>query len=627
MRGYAGKFLEVNLSTGNIKETRFNEKILRQYLGGRGLATKILWDRLGKNWENVDPLGPENLLLMLTGPLTGYVPGARLCISGKSPQSNSVVGSTVGGEFSIELRCAGYDGIIFSGKAEKPVYLFIKDSDVELKPASHIWGKGSLETIRILVKEGRKELGSRFPRRGVWKEPQVVYIGPAGENRSRIAVVAAKWAHAAGYGGYGGVMGSKNLKAVVAKGTGPLPDIVDMEKVSELIDKILNINFRNIVFRRWGTGNLGHDVGSNFSSEPIRNWQEEWHNEESFGSYEFEKYWVKRYWADFGCPTTCLKLAVIKSGPLKGAITDNPDYENQAYLGPNLGIFKAEGNIYLTALIDELGLCGIQAGNALGFAGELYQRGVLTKDDLEGTELKWGDVKAFAALTRMIAERRGIGDILSEGTHRASLKISKLKDVDVSLYDVTEKGMAVGAHGIRSEKDYPGYESYPCSVQAGDHTSVAMFPLDHGNSEFRTMLYDTGVFCWFNFFEKEAQDLLWPFITAVTGWKITEKRWINTVGRRILHIQRALLLLGGPDLKWVPQKDDDVPSRWYTPLGAGPYKGKMVDRKRLDENRKEYFEAVGWDENGIPLSTELKRLRLYDVDKKLDEIRKNIKHL
>jgi aldehyde:ferredoxin oxidoreductase len=624
MRGYAGRFLDVDLSTRNIKETRFSDKILQQYLGGRGLATKILWDRLGNNWEQVDPLGSENLLLMLTGPLTGYVPGARLCVSGKSPQSNGVVGSTVGGEFSIELRCAGYDGIIFSGKAEKPVYLFIKDSDVELKPASHIWGKDSQETIKILVKENRKELERRFPRRGVWKEPQAVYIGPAGESRSRIAVVAAKWAHGAGYGGYGGVMGSKNLKAVVAKGTGPLPEVVDMNKVTAFIDKILDIDFRSTIFRRWGTGNIGHDAGSRTSSEPVRNWQEEWHNEESYGSYEFEKYWVKRYWADFGCPTTCLKLAVIKSGPFKGAITDNPDYENQAYLGPNLGIFKADENIYLTALADELGLCGIQVGNVLGFAGELYQRGILTKDDLEGIELKWGDVQAFATLIKIIAERKGIGDILAEGTHRAAIKISNLKGVDVSPYDVTEKGMAIGAHGIRSEEDFPGYESYACSVQAGDHTSVAKLPLNHGNSEFRLMLCDTGVFCWFNFSGKEAQDLLWPFIEAVTGWKITEEEWINTVGRRILHIQRTLLLLGGPDLKWTPKKDDDVPSRWYTPLSVGPYKGKAVNRRRFKEDRKDYYEAVGWDENGIPTSEDLKRLGLDDVDKSLEKIREAI---
>ena len=611
----------MDLSAGTIKETKFKDEILQQYLGGRGLAAKILWDRLARNWEQVDPLGPENLLLMLTGPLTGYVPGARLCVSGKSPQSNGVVGSTVGGELAVELKCAGYDGVIFAGKAEKPVYLFVKDSEVELKPATHIWGKGSQETIKTLVKEGRQELTSRYKRRGVWKEPQAIYIGPAGERCSRIAVVAAKWTHGAGYGGYGGVMGSKNLKAVVAKGTGPLPEVVDMEKIPGFINEILELNFKNGAFRRWGTGNLGFDVGNGSSSEPIRNWQEEWHNEESYGAYEFEKFWVKRYWADFGCPMTCLKLAVVKDGPLKGAITDNPDYESQAYLGPNLGIFSAEENIYLTALMDELGLCGIQAGNALGFAGELYQRGILTRRDLGGLELDWGDVQAFAALTRMIAERKGIGDVLAEGTHRAALKISRLKGVDVSTYDVTVKGVAVGAHGVRSGEDYPSLESYACSVQAGDHTSVAKLPLTHGNSELRTVLYDSGVFCLFNFFDEEAQDLLWPFIEAVTGWKMTEQEWIDTIGRRILHIQRALLLIGGPDLKWTPRKDDDVPKKWYNPLGAGQYKGKAVNRERLEEDRSEYYKAVGWDENGIPSSTELKRLGLEEVDRELEKIR------
>jgi len=141
MRGYAGKFLEVDLSTGNVKNVTFNENILRQFIGGRGLATKILWDRLGARWETIDPLGPENILLVLTGPLTGFFPGSRICISGKSPQSNGVVGSTIAGEFPIELKCAGYDGLIITGKAAKPSYLFIADSEIEINDASHVWGK------------------------------------------------------------------------------------------------------------------------------------------------------------------------------------------------------------------------------------------------------------------------------------------------------------------------------------------------------------------------------------------------------------------------------------------------------------------------------------------------------
>jgi len=623
MRGYAGKFLEVDLSTGSVKELRFGDEILRQYIGGRGLAVKILWDRLGGKWETVDPLGPENILLMLTGPLTGFAPGARLCVSGKSPQSNGVVGSTLATELAVDLKCAGYDGIIFTGESEKPVYLFIKDSDVQIKDASHIWGKDCKETLKILIREGREELESRYKGHGLWKDPSAVYIGPAGENKSRLAIVASKWAHAAGYGGYGAVMGSKKLKAVVVKGTGPLPEVYDMEKTMKVVDEILRINFKMTVFRRWGTGYLGYDVGAKLSSEPVRNWQEEWHDEKSFGVDQFERVWVKPYWGDFGCPVTCLKLAVIKSGPLKGAITDNPDYENQAYLGTNLGIFTPEENVYMTSLIDDLGLCGIQTGNVLGFAGELYQRGILTKDDLDGLELNWGNMEAFASLARMIAERRGIGDVLAEGTYRAALKISEMKGVDVLKYAVISKGIGIGAHGVRSGEDYPGYESYACSVQGGDHTSTARLPIDHDNSELRMILYDSGVLCWFNFFDPKARDLVWNLLEAVTGWKITPEEWFGATARRILHIQRALLLLGGPDVKWTPKKDDDVPPRWYEPLHEGPHKGKAVSPEKLKEARSKYYEAVGWDENGIPKTEELKRLGLEDLDKRLEKIRKN----
>jgi aldehyde:ferredoxin oxidoreductase len=625
MRGYAGKFLEVDLSSENIKEIKIGEDVLRQYIGGRGLAAKILWDRLGKQWEDVDPLGPENMLLVLTGPLTGFMPGGRICISGKSPQCNGIVGSTVGGEFPIELKCAGYDGIIFTGVSEKPVYLFIKDSDVDLKDAGHLWGKNARETVLTLIKEWRRDFESRYSRRGLLKEPAMLYIGPAGERMCRTAAVTHKWAHAAGYGGYGAVMGSKKLKAIVVKGTGPLPDVHDMERTVEIHNKIVDAGLRMDLFRRWGTASAGYSTGAESSSEPIMNWQEEWHNEESFGVNEFERFWVKRFWGDYGCPITCLKIAVIKSGPFKGAVTDNPDYENQAYLGTNLGIFKPEGNIYLTALADDLGFCGIQIGNLLGFAAELYQRGILTREDLGGIELKWGDAEAFAALMKLIAERKGIGDILAEGTYRAALKISEIKGVDTLQYAVVSKGIGIGAHGIRSEKDYPHYVSYACSVQGGDHTSVAYIPIDHGGSELAAMIYDSGVFCMFTFFSPETQNLLWDLLESVTGWKITPEEWYNTSARRILHIQRAALLLGGPDIRWNPKIHDDVPKRWYEPLSKGPFSGKAVDGKRMRESINEYYRAVGWDENGVPTSEELRRLGLDDVDEKLEEIRRSLR--
>ncbi|MGA9388374.1 MAG: aldehyde ferredoxin oxidoreductase N-terminal domain-containing protein, partial [Candidatus Bathyarchaeia archaeon] len=312
--------MEIDLSDGTFKDVTFDDELLEDYVGGRALAAKILCNRLIGEWEKVDPLGPDNVLLFLPGPLTGFFPGGRVCVSGKSPQSNGVVGSTVGGEFGVELRCAGYDGVIVTGQAEKPVYVFIKDSDVEIRRAGNIWGKDGKETNTLLNKECRRLLSERYPRYGEWKEPAKVYIGPAGENKVRTAVVMAKWTHAAGYGGYGAVMGSKKLKAVAVKGTGPLPEVANLRKVRRMINAVNKNAYDNVLWRRWGTGGGGYSFAANTSSEPIRNWQEEWHDERSYGVDQFEnRVWVKQAWSDFGCPTNCLKIAFVKSGKFKGA--------------------------------------------------------------------------------------------------------------------------------------------------------------------------------------------------------------------------------------------------------------------------------------------------------------------
>jgi aldehyde:ferredoxin oxidoreductase len=613
MRGYAGKFADIDLSTGAIKDTRFGDVVLRQYLGGRGLATKILWDELGARWEAVDPLGPENILTVLTGPLTGYYPGGRMCISGKSPLTLGVVGSTVAGEHSIDMRCAGYDGLIIRGRAENPVYMFVTDRQIEIRDASHVWGMDRVETYRTLTREGIEELERRSPGTREWREPSILHIGPAGERMSRVTAVQTKWTHGAGYGGYGALMGSKNLKAILFKGMGPLPDVHDMVRTRELIREVARARFKDDAMRRWGTGSAGYDVGARLSSEPVRNWQDEWHDEKSFGVDKFEeRVWVKRYMGDFGCPTTCLKLAVVNSGPFKGSISDNPDYEIQAYGGTNLGIFEPEGNVHICSVMEDLGFCGIQVGNVLGFAAELFQRGVLTEKDL-GFKLRWGDAEAFVRLMRMIAERRGVGDILAEGTHRAALKLGEMKGRDLTRYAVVEKGHGIGAHGVRSRLDYVEELSYPCSVQGGDHTSPAQRDLRKGDSELTAMLYDSGVFCWFN----AELDYVWDFLQAVTGWPITRDEWYDNMALRILAIQRAVLLFGGPDITWNPIEDDDIPARWYDPLPSGPYAGRAVDNKVLVEDRQRYFEDVGWDERGIPKSSELERLGLQDVDRKL----------
>jgi aldehyde:ferredoxin oxidoreductase len=621
--GYAGKFLDVDLSTQVVRETRFSDEVLRDYVGGRGLAAKILWDRLGSRWERVDPLGPDNLLLLLTGPLTGYFPGGRTCVSGKSPQSNGVVGSTLSGEFGVELRCAGFDGVILKGQSEKPVYLFVKDSDVEFRDAGHVWGKDGKQTVALLTKECRGLLCTRYRRFGEWKEPAMLYVGPAGENRVRTAVVMTKWSHAAGYGGYGAVMGSKKLKAVVARGTGPLPEAADIRRVKRLIRSLCKDVYEGEMWRRWGTGGGGYYFGAKQSSEPVRNWQEEWHDEKGFGVDRFEnRLWMKQYWGDFGCPTTCLKLAVVRHGKYRGAITDNPDYEMQAYLGTDLGVFVPEKNVFLSSLADDLGLCGIQTGNVMGFAAELFQRGMLTREDLDGLNLRWGNAEAFASLARKIAFRQGIGDVLAEGTYRAALRLGEMKKADLLPYAVQSKGISIGAHGIRSGKDFPEIISYACGVQCGDHTSLTGLPLER-NSELMEMFNDSGVFCSFNSFGG-SRNIRFDFYSAVTGLELTRKEWCETRGLKILHLQRTMLLLGGPDVTWNPRVDDDNPPRFYEPLPSGPKKGKTAKRAAVEEYKQRYYSAVGWDNNGIPTFEALSRLGLKDVDEALNRVRQRL---
>jgi aldehyde:ferredoxin oxidoreductase len=612
-RGYAGKLLDVDLTRNKIQDLILDDTVLKSYVGGRGLATHILWDRLGDRWETVDPLGPENLFLALTGPLTGIYPGARVCASGKSPQSNGILGSTTSGEFPNELRCAGYDGVIVSGKASSPVFILVTDNAAEIRDASHLWGLEAFEMTKRITRDIRADLEKRRPTAGKLTEPAFIYCGPAGENRVRTAAVMQKISHAAGYGGYGAVMGSKNLKAIVAKGAQPLPEVWSPQAVQLLRDKVEDlILVTRDRMRRWGTGYGGWEVAARVSAEPVRNWQDEYHDERSFGGDKFDfRYWVKRYWSDFNCITACLKLAVVKTGPYKGAITDNPDYELQAFLGPNLGIFDPGECIYLSALMDYLGLSGINGPNTLAFAAELYQRGILTQQDL-GFDLQWGNVQEFEKLAYLMVNREGIGDILAEGTYRAAVKLSELKGIDLLPYAVHVKGVEIGAHGTRSGLDMNPI-GYACSVQGGDHTSRVF----DAYSDMQMVYYDSAVICSFCSFRME--DLVWEFHRAVTGWDTTKQDWYTQLGPRIMTLQRLALLLGGPDVTWTPL-DDDNPPRYYEPLPTGPHQGQTTDKEVVAEQRSNYFAGMGWDDHGIPTQETLDKLNLSAVKGVLPKI-------
>ena len=625
MFGYVGKIIDIDLTREKITVRTLDKRDAKMFFGGRGLATWILWRELGNRWSEIDPLREENLFIVMTGPLTGYYPGMKICISGKSPQSNGVIGSTLSSKVGIELKAAGYDGIILRGKAEEPSYIFIYDDEIDIRRARKYWGLRSLDTLREIMRDTYSELRERELKRkkGIPKEPGIIYIGPAGENKVRTAAVFAKFTHAAGYGGYGAVMGSKNVKAIVVKGTGRLPDVFDPEGFKEKLIAIHRrlLNFKT--FRAYGTGPGGYVVGAILSAEPVKNWQEEWHDRKSMSVTYFEsKAWVKKYWGDYGCPLACMKISILRYGKYKGAISDLPDYELQAYLGPNLGIFEPEDIIYLSYLADELGVDAINTGNAMAFAAELYERGILSKEELGGLDLKWGNTEAFAKLMEMIAYREGIGDILAEGTYRAALKLSKIKGEDLTKYAITVKGVAVGAHGVRSRLDFTNPISYAVSVEGGDHTSTADLPAKGETGELFATFIDSAVICMFT--ARIGFANLIEFTNIITGFNWTPEKWMNEIGLRIIHLQRALLLLGGPDIFWNPMKDDDNPLRFYEPLPSGPFKGQTITREEVNDLKKKYYAEIGYDEFGIPKSEVLKKLGLEDVDKALEKVRERI---
>ncbi|MEM4550526.1 MAG: aldehyde ferredoxin oxidoreductase C-terminal domain-containing protein [Sulfolobales archaeon] len=597
--GSWGRLLRVDLSTGRVSTEEIHPMTYRMYVGGRGLATYLLWRELGRKWRDVDPLGPENILTVLTGPLTGYYPGIKLVVSGKSPQSGGVVGSAVSSHVAYAIKAAGYDGIVVSGASRDPVYLYVKDDSVEIRDASKLWGLRGLELVRAL----RDDVGRDLPS---------LYIGPAGENLVRTAAVMARWFHAAGYGGYGAVMGSKRLKAIVVEGSGPLPPVANRDDFAKLRYEVIDKVAARTTFRRWGTTSGLWRVGYETSSEPIRNWQEEWHNREEFSHAPIErKHWVKNPWADWGCPLACMKVSrAVVDGVIY--LTDGPDYEMGAYLGSNLGLFEVDKVIALSAIADDLGLCGIQVGNVVGFAVELFERGVLTEDDV-GYTLRWGDFKSLKKLLEDIAYRRGFGAVLAEGVYRSAVEIAKRKGLpveDVLKYAVQVKGIGVGAHGIRSRKDYPQPIAYAASVQGGDHTSVAGLPANSEESEVWSAFLDSAVICMFTSVE---EDTVLKFLNAVTGWSVTKDELYGTIGPRILSLQRILLLLGGPDVRWDPRKHDDNPPRFYEPLPTGPYAGSLVPREEVSKNLVEYYRQLGWDDLGIPTEETLRKLGLYDA--------------
>lgn len=595
--GYTEKILEVNLSTGTINATDRHMAYVKSFIGGRALGGKLLWEFLKDKDPGLDPTSPDNPLMFLTGPFSGIpIPSAsRITVYTKSgltkalhsPYENAstIAWGCAGGMFAPELKMAGYDGIIFTGKAAKPVYLFMDNDKVEIRDASHLWGKTCNETDVQL----REELGEQF---------RTMYIGPAGENGVYYSAIMTESTKAAGRSGQGRVMGSKNLKAIAVHGTGVVP-VADSSKILQLRNDLFTTlkewpSYEQ--YRRWGTANL-ISANSDKGIHITKNFHEgSYEHTELFNSVKCDNsFWV-RHRSCFQCPLRCMKIGVVTDGPHKGLIADGPEYEGGTLFGANLlgqdfGAFMANNEH-----CDNYGLDTVSTGNVMGFAMECYEKGLITKKDLNGIDLKWGNQEAALKLQDMIVKREGIGDLLSKGVMRAAASIGN----GAAEHAMHVKGQELAAWGIRANHGF--VIIYGTSTRGACHQVGSTV-----QSQNERALCDTLVACRFVYYGLKIENLLKGFNT-ITGWNYSPEQFLQ-VGERSWNQEKVFNVREG-----FRREDDYVPKRFQEPLTQGPMAGAVLTTGEHEKMLDDYYTERGWDvKNSIPKEEKLKELGLDDL--------------
>jgi len=377
--GFFGKFLDINLTTGEVKTRTFDEAMGRRFMGGTGLASYYMYTEIP---TGADPLGPENLLIIASGPLCGtQFPGARSSVNFKSPISGAFGNAFIGGTVAQEIKFAGWDMIIFRGKAPKPVYVDIKDDKVEIHDASALWGQDTHNAEENI----KEELNDPYAR--------ILVIGPAGENMVKTACIISERFRAAGRGGGGAVMGSKNLKGLAVRGTKAVP-IADPAKFHPVASDALRmsaVNDRNPGFRKYGTAQSMDQNNFVTGSLITRNFQTTWFPEITrIGAAQASSYFWQRHVGCMGCMISCMKFGVLRdSEKYKGMVAEGPEYESGGMLGPNLGISDFDGMMYLIEYCDAMGIDNIGTPNTVAFTVELLEKGILKPADLDGIDAKW----------------------------------------------------------------------------------------------------------------------------------------------------------------------------------------------------------------------------------------------
>lgn len=620
--GYFGKQLRVSLDSKEILKENIDVSILRKYLGGVGYAARVLYDEIP---QGTNPLLPENKLMFITSPLTANrIPGGgSIMLCYKSPLTNTWGESRCGGDFGPNLKSAGYDALIIEGKSDHPVLLVIDDDHVFIRSAKHLIGKKITEKIKII----RAEL----------KDPKISVscIGPAGEKLVKIANVMFE-GRAAGRGGAGAVMGSKNLIGVAVKGSHQTP-IAQPEKLTEEIKTCLKIlrenDFATNLKKHGTTGDMGaNDAAGDW---PTKNWHSNsWGKAEQLYDQFFNKHLIKNHGCYTGCPIACGRISEVREGRFKTPLHEGSEYESLSAFTGFVFNENIEAAIQATHLCNEFGIDTISAGAIIAFAMECYENGILKKEEVGGIDLSWGNPDALPELVRMISLREGIGDLLAEGVNIASERLGGGSE----KYAIHGKGLEAPAHDPRSGKilgiTYGTANRGMCHIHPLEGMAYDSGKMDWGLMKYGVpdpntidrwdekgkgkivkILQDALILpdilntCKFFMYCGIYIDHLAELLSAVTGWNIDGQELLK-IGERVINLQRLFNMREG-----FRRDDDLLPERMKQKPAFGFYKNEgRCAIKDFEGMLDEYYTARGWDaKTGIPTKEKLLELELDEL--------------
>ena len=594
--GYFFSVLDVDLTEGEANIVPLDEKVAYDYIGGRGFGARFLADHIRKTKKKIDPLGPENILVIAPGPLTGlYLPA-----SGKnsfitlSPATGIYGDSSMGGMFGVELRQAGYDAVIIRGRAPELSALTIDDGRIRIIPIPEAKGKTTLEAESLV----RQATGD--------EDMKIASIGVAGENKAVFACVNADWSRNAGRIGIGAVMGSKNLKAIAVRGSRDLP-VHDLDELMDISKEGYEVLSSHKLFRFWQEQGLMSvvDYANTMGILPTYNFRQTvFERADKMNGYVMEDRYKIGDTACFGCSMSCGNVCLVKEGKYRGTVTEGPEYESAAMLGSNLGVSNFACILKANALCDDVGLDTISSGSIIGALIEGQEKGVISKSDLDGREIGWGDEAGILELIEKTANREGVGDTLAGGARAILARwpglegiLSHVKGLEQSAYDSRAAiSMAlgygtsdIGAHHTRAWTVATELENGK-DWGLEDKADLVIY-----HQTVRPLFDMLGV-CRLPWIELGfPEDFYRRFYKAATGLDRSMDELLGC-SSHIYDLTRAINVKLG-----VSRRDDYPPARTFQdPVPSGPTKGSVVSRDEYEKILDVYYEKRGWDSDGIP---------------------------